>query len=76
MEIATTGDERFTSLVEVPNGGPGNTLSRQELEEKPRNLAAYRGGASAGEIDRIVVARIRILKEKTDMRDLLPAGSK
>jgi 2-methylcitrate dehydratase PrpD len=75
MEIATTGDERFTSRGEVPKGGPGNTLSHQELEEKPRNLAAYGGGASAGEIVRIV-ARIRNLKEKTDVRDLLPAGSK
>ena len=52
-----------------------NTLSHQELEEKPRNLTAYGGGASAGEIDRIV-ARIGNLKEKTDVRDLLPAGSK
>jgi hypothetical protein len=59
----------------VPKGGPGNTLSHQELEEKPRNLAAYGGGASAGEIVRIV-ARIRNFKEKTDVRDLLPAGSK
>ena len=73
--IKTTGDERFTSRVEVPKGGPVNTLSHQELEEKPRNLTAYGGGASAGEIDRIV-ARIGNLKEKTDVRDLLPAGSK
>jgi 2-methylcitrate dehydratase PrpD len=73
--IETTGDERFTSRVEVPKGGPVNTLSHQELEEKPRNLTAYGGGASAGEIDRIV-ARIGNLKEKTDVRDLLPAGSK
>jgi 2-methylcitrate dehydratase PrpD len=75
VEIETMGDGRFTSCVEVPKGDPGNTLSRQELGEKPRNLAAYGGGASAGEIDRIV-ARIRNLEKKTDVRDLLPAGSK
>ena len=75
VEIETMGGGRFTSCIEVPKGDPGNTLSRQELGEKPRNLAAYGGGASAGEIDRIV-ARIRNLEKKTDVRDLLPAGSK
>src|SRR3712207_4561106 len=54
---------------------PGNTLSHQELEEKPRNLARYGDGASAGEIVRLV-ARIRNHNDKTGVRDLLPAGSK
>jgi 2-methylcitrate dehydratase PrpD len=74
VEIETSGGERFTSRVEVPKGDPGNTLSREELEEKARNLAAYGGGASAEEMDRIV-ARIWSLDEETDVRDLLPDGS-
>jgi len=74
VEIETSGDERFTSRVEVPKGDPGNTLSREELEEKARNLAAYGGGASDEEMDRIV-ARIWSLDEEADVRDLLPDGS-
>lgn len=75
VEIETTGGERFTSRVETPKGDPGNTLSREELEEKARNLAAYGDGASGEEMDRIV-ARIWGLEEETDVRDLLPGGSK
>ena len=75
VEIETKGGERFTSRVEVPKGDPGNTLSREELEEKARNLTSYGGEASPSEIDRIV-ARIWGLEEETDVRDLLPEGSK
>jgi 2-methylcitrate dehydratase PrpD len=60
VEIETSDGERFISRVEVPKGDPGNTLSRRELEEKARNLAAYGGGASG---------------EETDVRDLLPKSS-
>lgn len=75
VDIETTGGERFTSRVEVPKGDPGNTLSREELEEKARSLAAYGGGASGEEMDRIV-ARIWGLEEEPDVRDLLPGGPK
>ena len=74
VEIETSGGERFTAHVEVPKGDPGNSLSRQELEEKARNLAAYGGGASEEEMDRIV-ARIWSLDEEADVRDLLPESS-
>lgn len=75
VEIETAGGERFTSRVDVPKGDPGNTLSREELEEKARNLAAYGGGASGEEMDRIVT-RIWDLEEEPDVRDLLPGGPK
>jgi 2-methylcitrate dehydratase PrpD len=74
VEIKTSGGQRFTSRVEVPKGDPGNTLSRKELEEKARNLAAYGGGASGEEMDQIV-ARIWSLDEEADVRDLLPGMS-
>jgi 2-methylcitrate dehydratase PrpD len=74
VEIETSGGERFTSRVEVPRGDPGNTLSREELEDKARNLASYGGGATGEEMDRIV-ARIWRLDEETDVRDLLPGRS-
>jgi len=74
VDVETTDGGSFTSRVETPKGDPGNTLSREELEEKARNLAAHGGGASAGEIDRII-ARSRDLEKEKDVRDLLPAGS-
>ena len=74
VEIETKGGDRFTPRVDVPKGDPGNTLGREELEEKARSLAAYGGGASGSEMDRIV-ARIWGLEEETDVRDLLPEGS-
>src|SRR5215210_3043524 len=74
VEIETSGGGRFTSRIEVPKGDPVNTLSREELEEKAQNLAAYGGGASGEEMDRIV-ARAWSLDEETDVRDLLPRRS-
>ena len=72
VDVETTGRERFTSRVEVPKGDPGNTLSPEEVEEKARDLAAYRDGASPEELRRIV-ERVRNLHREPDVRDLLPA---
>ena len=72
VEIETEGGETFVSRVETPKGDPGNTLSREELEGKARSLAAYGGGASAGEIEGII-ARSRNLEKEENLRDLLPA---
>ena len=71
VEIETTGGERITSRVDVPKGDPGNTLSREELEEKTRSLAAFQGGASDAEMDRII-GRVWSLDLEPDVRNLLP----
>ena len=72
VDVETTGGERFTSRVDVPKGDPENTLSPEEVEEKARDLAAYRGGASFEELRRIV-ERVRNLHREPDVRNLLPA---
>ena len=72
VEIETTGSERFTFRVDVPKGDPGNTLSPQEIEEKARDLAAYRDGASSEELSHIV-ERVRNLHREPGVRDLLLA---
>ena len=72
VDVETTGGERFTSRVDVPKGDPGNTLSPEEVEEKARDLAAYRDAASFEELRRIV-ERVRNLHREPDVRDLLPA---
>jgi len=71
VEIETTGGDRITSRVDVPKGDPGNTLSREELEEKARRLAAFQGGASDEEMDGII-GRVWNLDREPDVRDLLP----
>jgi 2-methylcitrate dehydratase PrpD len=71
VEIETAGGGRITSRVDVPKGDPGNTLSREELEEKARRLAAFQGGASEEEMDR-VIGRVWDLDREPGVRDLLP----
>ena len=78
VEIETTGGETITSRVDVPKGDPDNTLSREEVEEKARSLAAFRGGASDEEMSRII-ARVWNLDQEPDVRDLFErpgAGSR
>jgi 2-methylcitrate dehydratase PrpD len=71
VEVETEDGERFTSRVDVPNGDPGNTLSRAELEDKARRLGAFQGGASSEEI-RQIIDRVWALDREPDVRDLLP----
>lgn len=71
VEIETADGGRITSRVDVPKGDPGNTLSREELEEKARRLAAFQGGASEEEMDR-VIGRVWDLDREPGVRDLLP----
>jgi len=72
VDVEISSGERFTSRVDVPKGDPGNTLSPEEIEEKARDLAAYRDGASSEELSHIV-ERVRNLHREPDVRDLLPA---
>ena len=52
-----TGDGRVLhGRVDEPKGDPGNTLSRQEIVDKALRLAAFSGGASAGEMQAAVDA--------------------
>jgi 2-methylcitrate dehydratase PrpD len=72
VDVETSSGKRFMSRVDVPKGDPGNTLSPEEIEEKARDLAAYRDGASPEEL-RHIVERVRNLHREPDVRDLLPA---
>jgi 2-methylcitrate dehydratase PrpD len=71
VELETTDGQRFSARVEVPKGDPGNTLSRQELQDKAQRLAAFKGGASPEEMRRII-DRVWTLERQPDVRDLLP----
>lgn len=54
VTVTTTDGRTFDGRVDEPKGDPGNTLSRSELEDKARRLAAFSGGASPVEITRLI----------------------
>ncbi|MDQ2926967.1 MAG: MmgE/PrpD family protein [Caldimonas sp.] len=64
VEIDTLDGRTLQARVDEPKGDPGNTLSRDEIEDKAMRLAAYRDAASAEEMAR-AIWRIRALRGAT-----------
>ena len=62
VQVRTNDGRILQARVDEPKGDPGNTLSREELDEKAIRLAGYREGASESEM-RAVMTRIRSLAE-------------
>jgi 2-methylcitrate dehydratase PrpD len=62
VQVKTLDGRRIDGRVDEPKGDPGNTLSRQELEDKAIRLAGYRGGASESEM-REVIRRVDGLEQ-------------
>jgi 2-methylcitrate dehydratase PrpD len=50
VDLTTRDGRRLAARVDEPKGDPGNTLSRNELEDKAVRLALYNGGASEAEM--------------------------
>jgi 2-methylcitrate dehydratase PrpD len=71
VDVLTTDGRTLQGRVDEPKGDPGNTLSRPEIEAKARQLAAYGGGASAGEVDALI-ERVWQLAEWPRTDRLLP----
>ena len=65
VTVTTTDGRTFHGRVDEPKGDPGNTLSRAELEDKARRLAAFAGGASATEIERLIALAWTLADQKT-----------
>ncbi|HEU0025751.1 MAG TPA: MmgE/PrpD family protein [Ktedonobacterales bacterium] len=73
VEVETTDGQRLVTRVDEPRGDPGNPLTRDELAEKARVLAAYADGASLEEIEALI-SRSWTLAEQPDVCDMLPAA--
>src|SRR5215204_4725864 len=71
VEVETIGGDEFVSRVNLPKGDPGNELSREEIEEKARRLAAFQEAASPEEM-RALIGRAWNLNREQNLRDLLP----
>jgi 2-methylcitrate dehydratase PrpD len=71
VEVLTTDGRRLHGRVDEPKGDPGNTLSRDEIEAKARQLAAYGHGASEAEMDALI-PRVWKLADWASVERLLP----
>lgn len=54
VTVITKDGRSFNGRVDEPKGDPGNTLSRQEIEEKAIRLALFSKGASEAEMKKII----------------------
>lgn len=71
VTVETDDGRTLDGRVDVPKGDPGNTLTRAELEDKARQLAAFRKGADETEMRRII-ARVWTLEQADNVADWLP----
>ena len=72
VSVSTRDGRRLASRVDEPKGDPGNTLSRAELEDKARRLAAFGHGASAAEM-KALIERVWSVEWAPRMQRWLPA---
>jgi len=54
VQVRTRDGRTLAARIDEPKGDPGNTLSRAELEDKARRLAAYGDAATAAEMDMLI----------------------
>ena len=66
VTVETTDGRRFDGRVDEPKGDPGNTLSRDELEDKALRLARFGGAATDAEMH-AVFERIRRLQSLPEL---------
>ncbi|MFO1224600.1 MAG: MmgE/PrpD family protein [Burkholderiaceae bacterium] len=50
VSVTSRDGRQFAARVDEPKGDPGNTLTRDEIEDKAIRLAAYGGGATEAEM--------------------------
>jgi 2-methylcitrate dehydratase PrpD len=72
VTVQTLDGRSFEGRVDEPKGDPGNTLSRDELENKALRLAEFADAASPAEM-RSAFARIWALADAGHVGILLPA---
>jgi 2-methylcitrate dehydratase PrpD len=74
VEVATTDGRTLAARIEEPRGDPGNTLSRNEVEDKAVRLAEWSAAATTIEM-RALAQRIFSLADAPRVGALLPALS-
>ncbi|MFC3609733.1 MmgE/PrpD family protein, partial [Stutzerimonas tarimensis] len=67
VEVTTRDGRRLSAAVDEPKGDPGNSLSRDELEDKFRRLVAFSGARSADQAGELIASVWR-LRELDDLQ--------
>ncbi|HBX57239.1 MmgE/PrpD family protein [Pseudomonas sp. UBA2684] len=70
VEVRTVDGRHLTGAIDEPKGDPGNSLSRDELEDKFRRLLAFSGAATADEAG-VLIERVWRLREAADVSRLI-----
>ena len=69
VEVNTRDGRNLHGAIDEPKGDPGNTLSREELEDKFRRLVAFSGARSSDEAGALI-DRVWRLREASQLNDL------
>lgn len=72
VSLETRDGRKFSNRVDEPKGDPGNTLSRSEIEDKVRRLAAFSKAADDDEVQR-AIDMIWKLSRSNSISRMLPA---
>lgn len=72
VTVVTADGRTLNGRVDEPRGDPGNTLTRPEIEDKVKRLAAFSGAARPEEVDEAIVVAWR-LRDIDVAGRLLPA---
>ncbi|WPC06234.1 MmgE/PrpD family protein [Pseudomonas benzenivorans] len=70
VEVVTVDGRRLLCAIDEAKGDPGNSLSRQEQEDKFRSLVAFAGALNADQADGLI-ERARSLREAPDIYRLI-----
>jgi 2-methylcitrate dehydratase PrpD len=63
VSVVMRDGRKFETRIASPKGDPDNALTRAELEDKAMRLAAFTGGADAGETKKIIARAWRLHDE-------------
>lgn len=69
VEVLTVDGRHLQSAIDEPKGDPGNTLSREELEDKFRRLMAFAGHNDSDKADELI-AQVWNLRQCASVRSL------
>ncbi len=68
VEVNTVDGRQLSAAIDEPKGDPGNTLSRDELEDKFRRLLQFSNARSADEAGKLI-EQVWRLRETDDLSD-------
>ncbi len=75
VAVVTRDGRALAARIEEPRGDPGNTLSRDEIEDKAVRLAEWSGAATAAEM-RALAQRIYALADASKVGVLLTPAAR